>query len=302
MHARRAPPAAGSRPRSRSPTCAGRRGRSGGPGRRRAGRAGREKRLVEQPVQPLLGQVADLRERDRERVEPEAERLRVEVAARVQALRLVPVGRRGSSGLSVTARSSRATCASTWSSRSSAAPWTCGSTRNETGGCGRSDQSAAPACSATSAAWIRAWPGSPLSAPMRGEYGRSDAPVSAAVERAGERRVLEQRARARRRAQAVSAGASGAPLTSAMPLLDARLVRRGAAPGERLGRRDRARRPRAPRPRRSACWNRWLSATTSPALVDPARRDDRRQAVVEPGGEELAQRAATRRPRRRGSR
>ena len=48
--------------------------------------------LVEQPVQPLLGQVADLREGDRQRVELQAQRLRVEAAARVQAGGLLPVG------------------------------------------------------------------------------------------------------------------------------------------------------------------------------------------------------------------
>src|SRR3954462_8850147 len=79
--------------------------------------------MVEQAVQPLLREVADLGERDRERIELEAERLGMEVAARIQPVRLLALGLE-EGGLSVTARSSRAICSPVWSRRSSAAPWT----------------------------------------------------------------------------------------------------------------------------------------------------------------------------------
>ena len=175
--------------------------------------------VVEQPVQPLLRQVADLGEGELERVELQAERLGVEVAARVQAGGLVAVGVEEQRAVGDGAQLARDLRVDVRRAGRAPRRGPAGARGGRPAAAGGRTSPPRPACSATSAAWIRACPGSPLSAPMRVEYGRSDAPVSAAVG-APASVAWSSSARARaRRADAVSAGASGAPLTSAIPSL-----------------------------------------------------------------------------------
>ena len=136
---------------------------------------------VQQAVQSLLAQVPELREPHRERVEPEAQRLRVEVPARVEALGLVALGVEVERAVGDRAQLAADLRLEPVDQRRATAPWTCGRTRNDTGLWSRSPHRRPRRAARASCACTRSCPGSPLSRPIRAEYGRSEPPTSAAV-------------------------------------------------------------------------------------------------------------------------
>ena len=147
---------------------------------------------------------------------------------------------------------------------SPAAPWTCGSTRSDTGGCGASASRASPSSSSASRACTRAWPGSPFSSPTRAEYGRVGAHQHGGE---GPSSVAWSSAEAARTARAAAiAGASGAPLTRARPSssLEARRARGPRWPAHQPLRH--VARPPTPRPRRRTSERDGQSAIVSPAV------------------------------------
>ena len=162
-----------------------------------------------------LAEVPDLGEADLERVEPEVERLRVEVAARVEALRLVAVRSEIERAVGDRAQLARDLLPESLDEVGGGpVDLRAGRERRPDPGAGRTNPRRPRASPRASVHLLL--PRIALEPSDAARVGPQRAAGERRGQRSGERRVIEQRAQ-RGPSQAASAGAIGAPLTSAMP-------------------------------------------------------------------------------------
>ena len=205
---------------ARPPPCAATRARSRRVrDRGRAARGGPEKRLSRRRCSRFSLSARHLGEGDRERVERKGQGLGVEVAARVEALRLAGVGVEVERAVGHGAQLAARLGVADGRARRCAAPCTWGSTRSDTGACGASTSGSARRAARPAGRARAAGRGRPSAARCAPSRAAPSAPTSAAAIAPSRVACSSSERGARRPAAAASAGASGAPLTSARPSL-----------------------------------------------------------------------------------